>query len=123
MSIITFGILTISDSCFRGERSDESGPELKRMIEDSVLKIKESLRGKVQCIAVIPDDELMIMETLIKWSDELQLNVIMTTGGTGFSTRDVTPEATRKVIQRETSGMSFMMLSETLKLTPMAALS
>ena len=65
----------------------------------------------------------MFQETLIKWVDEFKVNVILTTGGTGFSNRDVTPEATKQVIEKEAPGISYAMFSESLKITPMASLS
>ncbi len=112
---IRFGILTLSDRSSRGERSDSSGPALARLIEAENWSVtKQSL---------LPDEESAIRELLISWADSDEMDVILTTGGTGFSPRDVTPEATRAVIQRETPGMAEAMRSASLKITPHAMLS
>jgi len=112
---IRFGILTISDRSSRGEREDLSGPALVRLIRaENWLVAKET---------ILPDDESAIRETLIEWSDSDQFDIILTTGGTGFSPRDVTPEATRAVIDREAPGLAEAMRAESLKITPHAMLS
>ncbi|XP_018406290.1 PREDICTED: gephyrin [Cyphomyrmex costatus] len=114
MTSIRFAILTVSDTCAIGEKIDESGPGLKALVSSA---------GDVSCTAIVQDDETLIMEHLIKWSDENKADVILTTGGTGFSGRDVTPEATKKVIHKEAPGLSLAMLMSSLKITPMAILS
>ena len=112
---IRFGILTLSDRSSRGERADASGPALARLIEAHGWSVtKQSL---------LPDDESSIREVLIDWADSSELDVILTTGGTGFSPRDVTPEATRAVIEREAPGLAEAMRAASLKITPHAMLS
>jgi len=113
--MIRFGILTLSDRSSRGERADSSGPALARLIEaESWSVVKQSL---------LPDEESAIRDLLISWADSNEMDVILTTGGTGFSPRDVTPEATRAVIQREVPGMAEAMRAASLKVTPHAMLS
>jgi len=112
---IRFGILTLSDRSAQGERADSSGPALARLIEaESWLVVKESL---------LPDDESAIRKILVEWVDSGDLDVILTTGGTGFAPRDVTPEATRAVIDREAPGLAEAMRAASLKITPHAILS
>lgn len=108
-------ILTISDRSFRGEREDSAGPALMRLVEDT--------GWFVTLKALLPDDESAIREKLIAWADSSDLDLILTTGGTGFSPRDVTPEATRAVIEREASGLAEAMRAASLKITPHAMLS
>ncbi len=110
------GILTISDRCSRGETEDVSGPVIRSWVE-SVLQ------AEVRETGVVPDERAQIAATLRHWSDELQLDLILTTGGTGFAPRDVTPEAMRDVIERETPGLAEAMRWEGLKKTPHAMLS
>lgn len=112
---IRFGILTLSDRSSRGERADSSGPALARLIEAQGWSVaKQSL---------LPDDESAIRDILISWADSAELDVILTTGGTGFSPRDVTPEATRAVIEREAPGLAEAMRAASLAVTPHAMLS
>ena len=112
---IRFGILTLSDRSSRGERADSSGPALARLIKAEGWSVtKQSL---------LPDDESSLREILIEWSDSFALDVILTTGGTGFSPKDVTPEATRAVIEREAPGLAEAMRAASLKITPHAMLS
>jgi molybdenum cofactor synthesis domain-containing protein len=107
--------LTLSDRAARGERADASGPALARLIEgEGWFVAKQSL---------LPDDESSIREELISWADSGDVDVILTTGGTGFSPRDVTPEATRAVIDREAFGLAEAMRAASLKVTPHAMLS
>lgn len=123
MAAITFGILIVSDSRSEGSQIDGSGPELKRLVSDTSTATGKILKGEILQHAVVPDDEAKIMEHLVHWSDVQHLNVILTSGGTGFSERDVTPEATKKVITKEASGIVTAMLLSSLKVTPMAMLS
>lgn len=116
--VIHVGVLTVSDRCSRGEAVDESGANLQNLIAGGEL-----FRGKVSKYMCIADDLLLIKETLIKWCDEMKLQLILTTGGTGFALRDVTPEAVKKVIEREAPGLSTRMVTESLKVTPLAMLS
>ena len=122
MTLIRFAILTVSDTCASGEKVDESGPRLKALINDTDL-VGSVLKGEVSYTAIVQDEEALIMKHLIDWSDENKADVILTTGGTGFSKRDVTPEATKKIIHKEAPGMSLAMLMSSLKVTPMAMLS
>ena len=111
------GILTISDRCHRGERDDRSGPVIR-----SILQTR--LEGTTILVeAVVPDDLAMIQTTLIQWADDLGLDLIVTTGGTGFALRDVTPEATRSVLSREAPGLAEAMRAASLRVTPHAMLS
>ncbi|XP_029675933.1 gephyrin [Formica exsecta] len=122
MTLIRFAILTVSDTCASGEKVDESGLRLKALINDTDL-IGNVLKGEVSCTTIVPDEEALIMKYLIDWSDGNKANVILTTGGTGFSKRDVTPEATKKIIHKEVPGMSLAMFMSSFKITPMAMLS
>jgi len=112
---IRFGILTLSDRSATGKREDASGPVLADLIRAQRWSVAEQ--------AILPDDESAIRAALITWADSGRFDVILTTGGTGFAPRDVTPEATLAVIQRETPGLSEAMRSESLKKTPHAMLS
>jgi molybdopterin adenylyltransferase len=118
--MIRVGVLTVSDRSARGERPDLSGPALVRALAD---QWPEDTPVAVVETAIVPDEEAQISATLTRWADELGLDLILTTGGTGFAPRDVTPEATRKVIQREAPGLAEAMRSASLRLTPHAMLS
>jgi molybdenum cofactor synthesis domain-containing protein len=113
--MFTVGVLTISDKGSRGEREDLSGPEIRKIVENA--------GGEVSIAAIIPDERILIEATLRDWADERHLDLILTTGGTGLSARDVTPEATRAVIDREVPGIAEAMRLEGLKKTPHAMLS
>ena len=113
--MIRFGILTLSDRSSRGERADSSGPALASLIRDEGWSVVEEL--------LLPDNESAIRDLLISWADSGEMDVILTTGGTGFSPRDVTPEATRVVIDREAPGLAEAMRAASLKVTPHAMLS
>jgi molybdenum cofactor synthesis domain-containing protein len=110
------GILTISDRSARGEREDASGPAIRSFVEEQWSWIVADYR-------IVPDEREVIGATLIEWCDTLRLNLIFTTGGTGFAPRDVTPEATRDVIEREVPGLAEAMRADSLKKTPHAMLS
>ena len=113
--VLHIGILTISDRAARGQRADESGPSLA-----------EAVRAQgwiVEQMDIIPDEREIIEETLRIWSDAGKANVILTTGGTGFSPRDVTPEATQAVIERQAPGLAEAMRQSSLIVTPYAMLS
>jgi molybdenum cofactor synthesis domain-containing protein len=108
-------ILTVSDRSARGQRADESGPSLA-----------EAVRAQgwvVDRMDIVPDERGVIEKTLIAWSDEGKTDVILTTGGTGFSPRDVTPEATLAVIERQAPGLAEAMRQSGLAVTPYAMLS
>ena len=113
--MFSVGILTLSDKGSRGEREDLSGPEIRQIIA--------SLPGRVEAYEVIPDEEEMISRKLVEYADQKCLNLILTTGGTGLSPRDVTPEATRKVLDKEVPGIAEVMRAEGMKITPTAMLS
>ncbi|XP_075940735.1 gephyrin b isoform X3 [Anarhichas minor] len=115
---IRVGVLTVSDSCFRNLAEDRSGVNLKDLIHDPSL-----LGGMITAYKIVPDELDEIKETLVDWCDEKELNLILTTGGTGFAPRDVTPEATKEVIEREAPGMSLAMLMGSLNVTPLGMLS
>ena len=112
---IRFGILTLSDRSSRGERADASGPALADLIRAQNWSVTDQ--------AIFPDEESAIRATLTEWADSSRFDVILTTGGTGFALRDVTPEATRAVIQRDAPGLAETMRAESLKKTPHAMLS
>ena len=108
-------ILTISDKASRGEREDTSGPALREMLEGEGWQVVHT--------AILPDDEGKIQEELIRCADDMRIPLVLTTGGTGFSRRDVTPEATLKVIERRTPGIPEAMRAASLKITPRGCLS
>ncbi|HTX91132.1 MAG TPA: MogA/MoaB family molybdenum cofactor biosynthesis protein [Anaerolineales bacterium] len=112
---LRFGILTVSDRSARGERPDLSGPALEEFIRSQGWTVIRS--------AVCADEQIAIQETLIAWAEGDVLDVILTTGGTGFTARDVTPEATRAVLEREAPGLAEAMRQEGLKVTPHSMLS
>lgn len=112
---IRFGILTLSDRSSRGERPDASGPALARLILTENWSVTKQ--------ALLPDNESAIRAILSEWADSGEVDVILTTGGTGFSPRDVTPEATRAVVEREAPGLAEAMRAASLKITPHAMLS
>ena len=114
MSKATALVLTISDSAAAGKREDLSGPEVRRILTEAGFDV----RG----IEVLPDDRAAI-ELRLRHSSESGLDLIVTTGGTGLSPRDVTPEATLAVIDREVPGLAELMRMEGIKRTPRAVLS
>jgi len=109
------GIITVSDKGSRGEREDQSGLALHKLVH--------AIHGQVIAYDVIPDEQKLIEQKLIELSDETGCELILTTGGTGFATRDVTPEATKAVIDKETPGLGERMRAATLVNTPFAILS
>ncbi len=112
---LRFGILTVSDRSSRGERADLSGPALADFVRT---------RGWLASLTdLVPDSREQIASTLTAWCARGDLDVILTTGGTGFAPRDVTPEATRDVIEREAPGLSEAMRAASLKITPHAMLA
>lgn len=114
--MIQVGVLTISDRSARGERADESGPVIRQIVE-------QDLAAQVAQYAIVPDDLEQIVGTLCHWSDDLHLDLILTTGGTGFAVRDVTPEATLRVLDRRAAGLEEAMRADSLKRTVHAMLS
>ncbi|MBW1991802.1 MAG: MogA/MoaB family molybdenum cofactor biosynthesis protein [Deltaproteobacteria bacterium] len=109
------GILTVSDKGHTGERQDTSAPELARLLDASQFEVKQ--------IRVVPDEQEAIVEALVAWSDEEKLDLILTTGGTGFTPRDITPEATLAVAERLAPGIPEAMRAAGLAHTPRAMLS
>ena len=109
------GVLTLSDKGSRGEREDTSGPQVQKMLRTAGYEMSAYL--------IIPDQQDLIEQTLVQWVDELQLDLIVTTGGTGVSPRDRTPEATRKVIELEVPGLSEAMRQASLQQTMQAVWS
>ncbi|MFZ5821868.1 MAG: MogA/MoaB family molybdenum cofactor biosynthesis protein [Chloroflexota bacterium] len=112
---IRFAILTVSDRSSRGERPDASGPALADLVEAQGWRVARR--------DILPDDEMMLRETLCMWADSGEVDVILTTGGTGFAPRDVTPEATRAIVERLTPGLDEAMRAASLGVTPHAMLS
>ena len=109
------GVLTISDKGSRGERKDESGAVAAGMLEDAGFLLEKR--------EIVPDNEQQIRDTLIKWADRDNLSLIVTSGGTGLSPSDVTPQAMADVIDFQVPGISEAMRAESLKKTPHAMLS
>jgi molybdenum cofactor synthesis domain-containing protein len=110
------GILTISDRASQGVYEDQSGPALREIIQ-------KHFGEDVDLTHIVPDDFMEIKRALLKWCDDAHLDFIITTGGTGFSPRDVTPEATKQVIEREAPGLVQAMIADSLRKTPHAMLS
>jgi molybdenum cofactor synthesis domain-containing protein len=110
------GILTISDRAYAQVYEDRCGP----LIAETV---RARLGWEVAGQGIVPDEREAIRDTLVEWADRTRLDLILTTGGTGFAPRDVTPEATRDVIEREAPGMAEAMRSASLQVTPHAMLS
>lgn len=111
----TAAVLTISDKGARGEREDKSGPVLCTLAGEHDFDVVYT--------SIIPDEMEMIKAELMKCCDELGVSLVLTTGGTGFSPRDVTPEATMAVVQRATPGIPELMRAESMKITPRGCLS
>ena len=108
-------ILTLSDKGSKGERDDASGPLIEEMVK--------ALPGQVIHYEIIPDEKDLIIKALEKSADHLRADLILTTGGTGVSPRDVTPDATLAVIDKEVPGFAEAMRAESLKKTPHAMIS
>jgi molybdopterin adenylyltransferase len=114
--VITVGVLTISDSGAKGAREDTSGEKIREL----VMQLPEAV---IRVGAIIPDERELIESTLCEWCDDKHLNLIITTGGTGLAPRDITPEATKDVIDREAPGIAEAMRSVSLQHTPFGMLS
>jgi molybdenum cofactor synthesis domain-containing protein len=112
---IRVAVLTVSDRCAAGTDEDISGPTLVEAFREA--------GHQVALMAVVPDDRKQIAAALKRWSDERLVDVIVTTGGTGLSPRDVTPDVTRKVVDRELPSIAMYLLIEGMKKTQFAALS
>ena len=111
----TAAVITVSDLGSQGKRVDTSGPAVCKMLEDAGFRVTHT--------AIVPDEQAEIQKALISCADELHANLIVTTGGTGLSPRDVTPEATLAVLDREIRAIPVAMWVEGLKVTPRAMLS
>lgn len=109
------GILVVSDRAAKGEYPDLSGPAIERWASQKGLE--------VAAIQIVPDEQEAIREKLVQWADELTCDLILTSGGTGFSPRDVTPEATLKVMERQAQGIPEYLRTATGPGNPRAALS
>lgn len=108
-------VITVSDRCARGEQRDESGPLLVRLLREA--------GASVLAAVVVADDLEPLKRKLRGYADHPEVNLVITTGGTGLAPRDNTPEATRAVIEREAPGLAEAMRAETIKLTPLAMIS
>jgi molybdenum cofactor synthesis domain-containing protein len=113
--ILRVGIVTVSDRSSRGEREDASGPALREQILSQGWEVSKT--------EIIPDEFSAIQDLLLSWVDAGDLDLILTTGGTGFAPRDITPEATRAVIDRAAPGLAEAMRTASLQITPHAMLS
>ena len=111
----TAAVITVSDKGYRGEREDTSGPNLCAILREQGYAVSYT--------ALVPDEPEMIQAELMKCADELHIALVLTTGGTGFSPRDITPEATMEVVERPTPGIPEAMRAESMKITPKGCLS
>ena len=113
--MLTAGVLTISDKGWRGERGDESGQVAQQYIS--------RLPAQVIKYEIVPDERSTIADRLREWADKIELDLIVTSGGTGLSPRDITPEATLDVVEKTIPGLTEAMRMETMKKTPTSVLS
>ena len=111
----TAAVITVSDRGYKGLSEDTSGPNLKKILEENDWNVIYT--------NIVPDEIEDISNELIHCSDDLDVCLVLTTGGTGFSKRDITPEATRKVIEKETPGIPEAMRAESIRITPHGCLS
>ena len=111
----TAAVITVSDKGYRGQREDTSGPNLVKILTEKGFSVTYT--------SIVPDEPDMIKEQLVKCADELKIALVLTTGGTGFSPRDITPEATMEGVERLTPGIPEAMRAESMKLTPKGCLS
>lgn len=111
----TAAVITVSDKGSRGEREDTSGPNLCALLEERGVDVAYT--------AIIPDEMEQIQSELIRCADEKKVSLVLTTGGTGFSPRDITPEATLAVVERLTPGIPEAMRAESMRITPRGCLS
>ena len=111
----TAAVITISDKGARGEREDTSGPNLCRILEEKGFDVVHT--------AIVPDDAGEIQRQLRYCSDDAHIALVLTTGGTGFSPRDITPEATLAIVERQTPGIPEAMRAESMRITPKGCLS
>jgi molybdenum cofactor synthesis domain-containing protein len=113
--VLRVGIVTVSDRSSRGERKDASGPALAQQVVSQGWEISQ--------MEIVPDELLVIQNLLAAWADAGNLDLILTTGGTGFTPRDITPEATQSIIDRAAPGLAEAMRAASLQITPHAMLS
>ncbi|MBA4396089.1 MAG: molybdenum cofactor biosynthesis protein [Syntrophus sp. (in: bacteria)] len=113
--MITAGVITVSDKGSAGQREDQSGPEVERILETVGVEVIRR--------AVVPDEIHLIRDSLVDFADHHKIDLIVTTGGTGVAPRDVTPDATLGVIDKEIPGMAEAMRRESYKITPHALIS
>ena len=111
----TAAVITVSDKGYRGEREDTSGPNLVKILTEKGFAVTYT--------AIVPDEADRIKAELVKCADEMKIALVLTTGGTGFSPRDITPEATMEVVERPTPGIPEAMRAESMKITPKGCLS
>lgn len=114
-AVYTAAVITVSDKGYRGEREDTSGPNLVKMLTEAGYDVTHT--------AMVPDERDLISTELIHCCDELGISLVLTTGGTGFSPRDITPEATMDVVERPTPGIPEAMRAESMRITPRGCLS
>ena len=108
-------VITVSDKGFSGQRQDTSGPALVKLLEEKGYEVAHT--------QIVPDEHDAIRDALLICTDEMQIPLILTTGGTGFSPRDITPEVTMEVVERPTPGIPEAMRAESLRITPKGCLS
>lgn len=108
-------VITVSDKGFLGQRQDTSGPALVSLLQEKGYEVVHT--------QIVPDDRDAIRDALLACTDEMQLPLVLTTGGTGFSPRDITPEVTMELVQRPTPGIPEAMRAESMKITPRGCLS
>ena len=111
----TAAVITVSDKGYRGEREDTSGPNLVKILTEKDFEVTYT--------AIVPDEADRIKAELCKCTDDTKIALVLTTGGTGFSPRDITPEATMEVVERLTPGIPEAMRAESMKITPKGCLS
>lgn len=111
----TAAVISVSDKGYRGERVDTSGPNLCELLKNNGFQVVYT--------SIVPDEAEQIQRELCKCSDELGITLVLTTGGTGFSPRDITPEATMAVVERPTPGIPEAMRAESMRITPKGCLS
>ena len=111
----TAAVITVSDKGYRGQREDTSGPNLVRILGEKGFSVGYT--------AIVPDESEKIQAELKKCADEMGVALVLTTGGTGFSPRDITPEATMAVVERPTPGIPEAMRAESMRITPKGCLS
>lgn len=115
LTFFTAGVITASDSCYVGNRKDESGNTAVEILRNKGYEIVKYI--------ILPDDLEQIAGEIVFMSDDLRVDLVITTGGTGFSKRDITPEATASVVKRPVPGISEAIRNYSLKITPRAMLS